>query len=360
MNPDQKDPKKVFVVHGRNEPARRALFDFLRAIKLDPIEWTQLIRLTGKPADFIGNTLEIAFAHVQAVVVLLTGDDLAKLRDELLTNGDREHERILTPQARPNVLFEAGMAFGSHANNTALVELGEVRPFSDVAGRQVVKMNNTIQKRQELAQRLQAAGCPVDTTGTDWHTAGDFDKAILQLDASSIQVQRPPKSVSAKELEILQVAWEKLQIALGLVSAITSPAKSYPDLSRMHDDRLKEWLDHSVLTESEREVLLQSTDKNAYYQETLFWHDVSKANTEANDFHNYIIVNKIFLSSDVHKLFSQLDRLLNSALFQCRMAKQSDDLELAMKAYETVSKKVTPILEQIEALVRKRLHNQEA
>jgi predicted nucleotide-binding protein len=32
------DPRKVFVIHGRNELARKALFDFLRSIGLDPIE----------------------------------------------------------------------------------------------------------------------------------------------------------------------------------------------------------------------------------------------------------------------------------------------------------------------------------
>ena len=70
------------------------------------------------------------------------------------------------------------MAMGRDQDRTVLVELGTLRPFSDIAGRHTIRINNTSQRRQELAQRLRAAGCPVRLEGTDWHTAGDFDSAL--------------------------------------------------------------------------------------------------------------------------------------------------------------------------------------
>lgn len=85
------DPHKVFVIHGRNEPARAAFFTFLRALGLTPIEWTEAVRATGQGSPYIGDVLEAAFASAQAV-----------------------------------------------------------------------------------ATRLDTAGCTVNTTGTDWHTAGDL------------------------------------------------------------------------------------------------------------------------------------------------------------------------------------------
>jgi predicted nucleotide-binding protein len=168
------DPKKVFVVHGRNAKLRQAMFEFLRSIGLHPMEWSEASRLTGKPAPYIGEILEAAFKEAQAIVVLLTGDDEAKLRKEHLDEHDAEFERELTPQARPNVLFEAGLAFGTHPDRTLLVQIGRLRPFSDVAGRAVVRLTNDTEKRQELAQKLKAAGCAVNLEGTDWHKAGDF------------------------------------------------------------------------------------------------------------------------------------------------------------------------------------------
>ena len=181
---DEKHPRPptdagdVFVVHGRNEQARTAMFEFLRAIGLHSLEWSEAVRATGRPSPYIGEILNTAFSRAHAVVVLLTPDDEAQLREPLRAANEPPHEVELSGQARPNVLFEAGMAMGRDEGRTVLVELGEMRPFSDIAGRHVIRLDNSSQRRQELAQRLAAAGCPVNLDGTDWHTAGDFDGAL--------------------------------------------------------------------------------------------------------------------------------------------------------------------------------------
>jgi len=164
----------VFVVHGRNLKARDAMFTFLRSIGLKPLEWSQAIKLTREPSPYVGTILETAFREAAAIIVLLTPDDEAKLRTEFVTKKDPIHEKKLTGQARPNVLFEAGMAFGRDSNSTVLVQIGEVRPFSDIAGRHMLHMSNEATSRNELATRLANAGCNVDTAGDDWLTAGDF------------------------------------------------------------------------------------------------------------------------------------------------------------------------------------------
>ena len=164
----------VFVVHGRNEELRRSLFRFLRSVGLMPIEWRKAIELTEKPSPYVAEILDAAFREAVAIVVLLTPDDEAKLRDEFHRADDPAYERELTPQARPNVLFEAGMAFGRNPDATVLVQVGDVRPFSDIAGRHVVHLSNATEKRQELLLKLANAGCNVQDSGTDWHTEGDF------------------------------------------------------------------------------------------------------------------------------------------------------------------------------------------
>lgn len=96
--------------------------------------------------------------------MLLTPDEIAYLQPRY---GDGEHdpETLPAPQARPNVLFEAGIALGRDASRTVMVEVGDVRPFSDVAGRHAVRLTNSAASRQALAQRLRTAGCDVDLAG---------------------------------------------------------------------------------------------------------------------------------------------------------------------------------------------------
>jgi len=172
--PTTADPRTVFVIHGRDDKARDALFTFLRSIDLHPLEWSEALSATASPTPYVAHVLDKAFAIAQAVIVLMTPDDEARLRPHLCHPDDPNHERALTPQARPNVLFEAGMAMGRAPERTVLVELGLLRPFSDIAGRHVVRLDNSTQRRQELASRLKTCGCPVSLEGTDWHKAGTF------------------------------------------------------------------------------------------------------------------------------------------------------------------------------------------
>lgn len=172
---DSAKRQRIFVVHGRDQRLRTGLFTFLRSLGLQPIEFGEARKLTGKPMPYVGEILEAAFRHAQAVVVLLTPDDEARLRGDLATRTDSIYEKELTGQARPNVLFEAGMAFVTHPDQTILVQFGQLRPFSDVAGRHILHMDNSIAKRQDMAQRLETAGCLVNRDGVDWHTSGDLN-----------------------------------------------------------------------------------------------------------------------------------------------------------------------------------------
>jgi predicted nucleotide-binding protein len=167
------NPDRVFVVHGRNQQAADSMFAFLRALGLKPIEWDQAVAMTGKGSPYVGEVLDVAFREGQAFIVLLTPDDISYLHTDY-ASGENDPETDPKGQARPNVLFEAGMALGRNEERTILVELGDVRPFSDVGGRHVLRMDNSPQKRQALASRLETAKAAVDRIGSQWLTAGDF------------------------------------------------------------------------------------------------------------------------------------------------------------------------------------------
>ncbi len=164
------DPKRVFVVHGRDLPLARSLFDFLRALGLDPIEWGEAMSMTGEATPYVGSVLEAGFERAKAVVVLLTPDEEVRIRAGLLGAAEGPEQGF---QSRPNVIFESGRAFATHPESTILVSVGDLRPFSDVVGRHVLRLDNSAEIRNELASRLETAGCPV-RRGSHYLRAGDF------------------------------------------------------------------------------------------------------------------------------------------------------------------------------------------
>jgi predicted nucleotide-binding protein len=156
--------KAVMVIYGHDVEANAALFDWLRAIGLQPQEWSQVIGTSGSASPYIGQALEEAFSRAQAVVAFFTPDERVLARDA--SPKDPDAWRL---QARPNVLIEAGMALTSHPDRTVLVLLGDQQLPSDLAGRHYVRLTRTsATPLHDLASRLAQAGCDTDTTGGDW------------------------------------------------------------------------------------------------------------------------------------------------------------------------------------------------
>ena len=158
--------KQIFVVFGRNLFIRQEMFAFLRELKLSPMDWNENIIRTKSGAPYIGEIVKAGIDDAKAVIVLLTGDDEVRQKAGSL--------EITYPQARQNVLFEAGMAFSKYAmKQTILVEIGRVRPCSNFEGRSLIRLNNRPSSRKELIKLLEALEFKVDIH-SNWHTTGNF------------------------------------------------------------------------------------------------------------------------------------------------------------------------------------------
>jgi len=60
------------------------------------------------------------------------------------------------------------MAFALRRRQTVIVEIGRLRPISNFAGLNAVRLDGTTEPLNALAQRLQDAGCPVSRSAGDW------------------------------------------------------------------------------------------------------------------------------------------------------------------------------------------------
>lgn len=176
ISSEGRDPRKVFIVHGRNTKARDAMRVLLLNLGLQPIHWSEAEKATGKPSPFTFDIVQKGFAMAQAVVVLLTPDEIATMKPALRSEPADHNQR---EQPRPNVLFEAGMAF-MQPDRAVLVEFGPVLHASDLDGINTVRLTRPVsaQHRAQIRDRLIAAKCSVADTGHAWMDAGDFDAAF--------------------------------------------------------------------------------------------------------------------------------------------------------------------------------------
>lgn len=168
--------RAVMVIYGQDSEANQALFHWLRAVGLQPLEWERLISASGAASPYAGQVLEKGFEQAQAVIAFLTPDE--RVEAARAPEGDVAWRL----QARPNILIETGMALVTHADRTILVVLGTQELPSDLAGRHYIKLARTEPRSlYDLAERLRVAGCDIDLTGSDWLDATGFpDRSVIK------------------------------------------------------------------------------------------------------------------------------------------------------------------------------------
>jgi predicted nucleotide-binding protein len=224
--------KAVMVIYGHDKPANDALFDWLRAIGLQPREWSQLIHGSRSASPFIGDVLEKALRDVQAVIAFFTPD-------EYVTAAAPEDHDAGRHQARPNVLIEAGMALITHPTRTIIAVLGTQELPSDLAGRHYIRISHTaVEPLHDLAARLHDAGCDTDITGNDWLSPtrfperdtvappADLRPATSAEPASELHDTRT-KTEASKEAQYVKEDTEARQMV------VTIEAQSGPDFTHL-------------------------------------------------------------------------------------------------------------------------------
>ena len=162
----------IFLVHGRDKALNDDMFNFLRALGLNAQEFSQAINATAGANPNITKVVKGALKRAQGVLVMFSPDEEARLKTKFRTKRDNS---TLEGQSRLNVIFEAGIALGAHPEKTLLIEVGDVRSISDIAGMHIPRLTNDSASRKELAQRLKTKlRLKVDTSGDNWLTVGNF------------------------------------------------------------------------------------------------------------------------------------------------------------------------------------------
>lgn len=176
------------------------MYSHLRALDLRPLEWNEIVGVLGG-SPFIGDVVAQGFEMAQAVIVVLMGEEMTRLRDDLCLN---DSDRGFRYQPRPNVLFELGYAMARHPTRTIITVIGDDSNITDIAGRHFVRLDGTPQRLRELAARLRTAGCTLRDAGSDWLN-GDSFRSIAARYAAPIPETTPPSSPPETFSELEQI-----------------------------------------------------------------------------------------------------------------------------------------------------------
>ncbi len=166
--------------------------------------------------------------------------------------------------------------------------------------------------------------------------------------------------IHEKEFEILSELWSRLQISLGKVNILISPLQKVLDLNKMNDAQINEALGKTIFSESEKEEIRNSNDKNSKYQEFHFRYYLTEVRNSIDEFHNYLVLNKIFLSNELFVSFSQIDEIFWDAVEEREIIELSKKHLSVYPVFKKMRDKATPVVQEIEKLIQKRLHYSDA
>jgi predicted nucleotide-binding protein len=164
----------VWVISGYDEEFRITICDLLRSVSLRPICFDEAIVRSGSGSPNDIDAVLKEMTNAPALVCLLTPDDRAELRREVLPGPRIPHEADAREamdtgfQPRPNILLTTGMALAAMRDRTVIVTLGPLREVSSLSGLHAISWRDDAKTRHDLLTRLEALGCPVDREGGHW------------------------------------------------------------------------------------------------------------------------------------------------------------------------------------------------
>jgi hypothetical protein len=160
-----------------------------------------------------------------------------------------------------------------------------------------------------------------------------------------------------REFDILPEAWAKLDEAHGLVTWLVSPMQQYADVDRMTPEELDEHFANTEFTSTQKNKVLNASDKGAAYREIIFWHRLQKVKIACGALQNYVARNGIFLTSDLKLKFNNVSEQLWSALSSKEVSHQVQDWKLQSKAWSKIKEETDQLYKAIENDIQVRLQS---
>jgi hypothetical protein len=170
--------------------------------------------------------------------------------------------------------------------------------------------------------------------------------------AINAQMDRATK-LHQKEFDALPEAWGRLMDAHGIITSVVSRVQSTPDLNSMAADQLEDFIENSKLSEWQRRLVRDATDKTSAYRNQIEPFKIAKARKASRKFYLYFRKQGIFIREPIKQQFEALDQLMLAALSEHTMNFQHRTREFTM--IDRLNSEGEKMVKALETEVQRRL-----
>lgn len=197
----------------------------------------------------------------------------------------------------------------------------------------------------------------------DGRFAKDLEKykheQVLQVQRLRIEIDSllsGSLKLQEKEFESLPVIWEKLDITYRWVRSFASPMQEYPNVGKLSDDALKEFLSSTQFPSWRQAEIIGARDRDRSYQDAVFWQELHSCKLKAQDLRETYERFAIFLPPGLKDLLDKLNEAFHSVLLEKELnhppnGAQGRDISAIMQ------EQINPTRESVRTLIQERLRS---
>jgi len=180
------------------------------------------------------------------------------------------------------------------------------------------------------------------------------EKAKYKIEAEFDRISK----IQGHEFTILPEIWNKLLNALGGLDYITNPVKEFPDIQRMNSEELSEYLKSKDWPDHIKKEIIESSDRNKAYILWTMKKSINDTEKLCSDFHNYYLINKIFLTEEMDVCLDKIDSLGLDSLAKIKVAihENGTDWNMLKDARKIVNQDLESEKKKLAKLIQNRLH----
>lgn len=180
----------------------------------------------------------------------------------------------------------------------------------------------------------------------------ELEEVKFQINSLFSQVTK----LHEKEFDVLPNIWAKVNIAHAALIRCTLRYSEHPDFDKISNEELEGYLKGSEFSESEKNMMRQSSGKNQIFSKIATWRQIVEAQEAFNKFNSYFIENRIFLNRDLKTKFENINQLMWKLWVANKVGESSGNGLMALNGFEECDEPIKNLMKEIEELVQGRLY----